>query len=301
MVWGFESPPAHQLFNPRVRDQHVRPSRNPREARAPHHADAGCHHHPVRGGVAPEAPGPHGQGRRFPPGQGADERGRAALRLLGALRGDERQGRPGVQRSRQRGQAARGRRAAHHREGRRPGGPGRLRRHLRGLPGGQAGRPVGRRGRARLHRGDRRRDRQDAGHPAQAAPHLPAARRRRRRRRGRPRDDRLRRQDRRRALRRRQGRGLPVHHRRRPDARAVRRRGARHEGRREQDLPAAVPGRLPRQGRGRQGGRLPGHAEEDRGAAPARGQRGAGQVAGHQGRHRRRRCAPTSSATSSAR
>ena len=29
----------------------------------------------------------------------------------------------------------------------------------------------------RVHRGDRRRDRQDAGHPAQAAPHLPAARR----------------------------------------------------------------------------------------------------------------------------
>ena len=42
-----------------------------------------------------------------------------------------------------------------------------------------------------------------------------------------------------------------------------------------QDLPAAVPGRLPGQGRGRQGSRLPGHAEEDRGAAPARGRRGA--------------------------
>jgi hypothetical protein len=87
--------------------------------------------------------------------------------------------------------------------------------------------------------------------------------------RDRPRDHRLRGQDRRRALRRRQGRGLPVHHRRRPDARAVRQGRARHEGRREQDLPAAVPGRLPRQGRGRQGSRLPGHGEEDRGAAPA--------------------------------
>ena len=43
-----------------------------------------------------------------------------------------------------------------------------------------------------------------------------------------------------------------------------------------------VPGRLPRQGRGRQGSRLPGDAEEGRGPAPARGERGAGQVARHQ-------------------
>ena len=106
-------------------------------------------------------------------------------------------------------------------------------------------------------------------------------------RRRRPRDDRLRRQDRRRAVRRRQGRRLPVPDRRRPDARAVRQGRARHEGRRIEDLPAAVPGRLPGQGRRRQGSRLHGHAEEDRGPAPARGRRGARQVAGHRRRHGR--------------
>ena len=42
-----------------------------------------------------------------------------------------------------------------------------------------------------------------------------------------------------------QGRCLPIHHRRRPDARAVRQGRARHEGRREQDLPGDLPGRLP--------------------------------------------------------
>ena len=56
-------------------------------------------------------------------------------------------------RGRQRGQAARRRRAAHHREGRRAGGPGRVRRDLRGLSRGQARRPGDRRGRARHDRG----------------------------------------------------------------------------------------------------------------------------------------------------
>ena len=102
----------------------------------------------------------------------------------------------------------------------------------------------------------------------------------------RPRHHRLRRQDRRRGLRRRQGRGLPVHHRRRPDAGAVRQGRARHEGGRVQDLPAAVPGRLPRQGRGRQGSRLPRQRDQDRGAEAARGGRGLRQGAGHRGRHR---------------
>jgi trigger factor len=45
----------------------------------------------------------------------------------------------------------------------------------------------------------------------------------------------------------------------------VRDRRARHEGGREQDLPAGLSGRLPRQGRGRQDRRLPGHGQEDRG------------------------------------
>ena len=66
-------------------------------------------------------------------------------------------------------------------------------------------------------------------------------------------------------VRRRQGRGLPVRDRRRPDARAVRQGSARHAGRRIEDLSAAVPRRLRRQGRGRQGSRLHGHDEEDRG------------------------------------
>ena len=132
-------------------------------------------------------------------------------------------------RGRQRSQAARRRPAADHREGGRARGRGRLRRHLRGLSGGQDRRPGGGRGRAGDDRGRRAGGRQDARHPAQAAPHLPAAPRGRAGRRRRPGDDRFRRHGRRRAVRRRQGRGLPVHHRRRADARAVRRRRARHE------------------------------------------------------------------------
>ena len=54
-----------------------------------------------------------------------------------------------------------------------------------------------------------------------------------------------------------------------------------------EDLPAAVPGRLPGQGSRRQGSRLHGDAEEDRGAAPAGGRRGLRQVAGHRRRHGR--------------
>jgi trigger factor len=63
--------------------------------------------------------------------------------------------RPGLRRRRQRGQAARGRCAPHHAEGRRARRPDGLRRHLRGLPRGQARRPDRGRGRARVHRGDR--------------------------------------------------------------------------------------------------------------------------------------------------
>ena len=68
---------------------------------------------------------------------------------------------------------------------------------------------------------------------------------------------------------------------------AVRQGRSRHEGRRVEDLSAAVPGGLPGQGRGRQGGRLHGHPEQGRGPAPARGQRGPRQVARHCRRHGR--------------
>ena len=70
---------------------------------------------------------------------------------------------------------------------------------------------------------------------------------------------------------------------------------------RVEDLPAAVPRRLSRQGRRRQGSRLHRHDEEDRGAAPARSRRGVRQVARHRRRHASRRCAPTCARTSSAR
>ena len=143
-----------------------------------------------------------------------------------------------------------------------------------------------RRDRVGQRRGHRRGHRPHGGDPAQAAPHLRAAPGRRRRGRDRPRHHRLRRQDRWRGLRRRQGRRLPVHHRRRPDAGAVRQGRARHEGRRIEDLPAAVPGRLSRPGRGRQGSRLPRQCHQDRGAEAARGGRGLCQGAGHRGRHR---------------
>ena len=201
----------------------------------------------------------------------------------------------------QRGQAARRRAAADHREGRGARGRGRLRRDLRGLSRGQARRPVAGRDRARHDRGHRRSGRQDDRDPQEAAAHVPAAPGERGRRRRRPRHDRFRRHRRRRSVRRRQGRGLPVRDRRRPDARAVRQRRARHEGRRLEDLPAPVPGRLPGQGRRRQGSRLHRHAEEDRGAAPAARRRGARQGARHRRRHGRGACAPTFARTSSAR
>ncbi len=110
--------------------------------------------------------------------------------------------RPGVRRSHQRGPTARGRPAAHHAEGRGARRPGRLRRHLRGLPRGEDRRSVRGRGRTRRHRGHRGRDRPHRRDPAHAAPHLRPAPGERGRRRGRPRDDRFRRQDRRRALQR---------------------------------------------------------------------------------------------------
>ena len=118
-------------------------------------------------------------------------------------------------------------------------------------------RPVRGRDRVGQHRSHRRSHRPHGGHPAQAAPHLRAAPCRGRGTGDRSCDHRFRRQDRRRGLCRRQGRGLPVHHRRRPDAGAVRQGRARHEGRRVQDLRAAVPCGLSRQGRGRQGSRFP--------------------------------------------
>ena len=67
-----------------------------------------------------------------------------------------------------------------------------------------------------------------------------------------------------------------------------------------QDLPAAVPGRLPRQGRGRQDGRLHGHREEDRGGrtCPKSTRRSPSRWASPTARSRR--CAPTSARTSSA-
>jgi len=89
--------------------------------------------------------------------QGADERRLAALRLLGAQRGAERQGRAGVFRRGERGQAARCRRPrASPRRKARPRRRGRLRRDLRGLSRGEDRRPVRRRGRTRLDRGRRR-------------------------------------------------------------------------------------------------------------------------------------------------
>ena len=62
-----------------------------------------------------------------------------------------------------------------------------------------------------------------------------------------------------------------------------------------QDLPAAVPGRLPRQGRGRQGSRLHGHREEDRGAStcPKSTRRSPSRSASPTPRSKA--CAPTSS------
>ena len=101
----------------------------------------------------------------------------------------------------------------------RAGRPDGLRRHLRGLPRGEDRRPVAGVEVERMSTEvteaaiDKTVDilRKQRRTFAQR----PAGRGRGRRR---PRDDRLRRQDRRRAVRRRQGRGLPVHHRRRPDA-----------------------------------------------------------------------------------
>ncbi len=162
-----------------------------------------------------------------------------------------------------------------------PGGRTGVRRRVRGVPGSEDRRPGHRRSREAQRRGERQRHRQDPGNPAQAAPHLRPASARRRSRRGRPRHGRLRGQDRRRTVPGRQGRGLPVRGGRRPDAQGIRGSRARHEDRREQDLPAGLPGRLPRQGRGGQAGRLHGHHQEDRSRPPAGSQRGAGQVAGH--------------------
>ena len=136
-------------------------------------------------------------------------------------------------RGRQRGQAARRRPAAHHREGRRARRRGRLRRHLRGLSRGEDRRPgrAPRSSASRPRSATPRSTRPSTSCASSAAPSR-SARPAKPRGRRRPRDDRLRRQDRRRAVRGRQGRGLPVHHRRRPDARGVRQGRARHEDRR---------------------------------------------------------------------
>ena len=269
MACRFESDPAHHAFSPTEID-HGRDRRNPGQAGTQDDADAARQRHPVRSRFPPQEAGAHRQDGRLPPRQGADDRGGPALRLLGAVRGDERQGRRGLRRGRQRGQAARGRPAEDHREGRRARGRAGLRRRVRGVPRSEDRRPAERRGREARHRGERRR-RSTARWTSCASSAAPSPARPGRRRAGRrPRDRGLRRQDRRRALRGRQGRGLPVHGRRRPDAQGVRRRRARHEGRREQDLPAGLPGRLPRQGRGRQDGRLHGHREEARGRPTCR-------------------------------
>ena len=185
MVCGFESRPAHQQLESSESPKTSWPSNvetlDKLERRITLTLPADDIN--VRSRVAPEALVAHRQGRRLPSRQGADERRGPALRLLGALRSHERQGRPGLRRGRQRSQAARRRPAAHHREGRGARRRAGLRRHLRGLSRSQDRRPGQRRSRARhdrsrpTPRSTRRR------HPAQAAPHLraaPAAERRRR-------------------------------------------------------------------------------------------------------------------------
>ena len=170
-----------------------------------------------------------------------------------------------------------------------PEGERGLRRDLRGLPRGQDRRPGRRRGRARQRpRSTTKRSTRRSTSCASSAAPSPSARPPSRRAGRRPRDDRLRRQDRRRAVRGRQGRGLPVHHRRRPDARAVRRGRARHEGR-------ATSKTFPLQFPADYHGKDVAGKEADfmvtmkkiEAPAPAGGRRGVRQVAGHRRRHGR--------------
>ena len=112
---------------------HGRQRRNAREAGTPHHPQRRCGRHQQGGRVAPAQAVAHGQGRRLPSRQGADVGGGPALRLLGAVRGGQRPGRRGLRPGGRRGQAARGRCAAHQPEGRCACRHAGLRGHLRGL------------------------------------------------------------------------------------------------------------------------------------------------------------------------
>ena len=88
----------------------------------------------------------------------------------------ERQGRPGLHRGRQRGQAARRRPAADHREGRaRPKASWPSTRPSRSTPRSRSATWPAPRSSSVTTEVERRGDRQDARHPAQAAPHLRAA------------------------------------------------------------------------------------------------------------------------------
>ncbi len=224
----------------------------------------------------------------FRPGQGADDRRGPALRLLGALRGHERQGRRGLLPGRQRGQAARGRPAAHHREGRVARRPAGLRRGVRGvsrtsrsatwpLPRSRSSAPKW----ATPPSTRPSRSCASSAAPSPSAPQDAAA------------------QDGDRVTVDFEGKidGEPFEGGKAEDFQFLVGEGQMLKEFEDavrgmkvgdsQDLPAGLPGRLPRQGRGRQAGRLHGHREEDRGRAPARSQRSARQVAGHRRRHGR--------------
>jgi hypothetical protein len=126
-----------------------------------------------------------------------------------------------------------------------------VRRGVRGLPGSQDRRPGRRRGGKSQRRSQRRGHRQDPGHPAQAAPHLrPARADAPRRTATAPRST---------SKARSTASPSPAARPRTSSSWSAKARcsrnsksRARHEDRREQDLPAGLPGRLPRQGRGRQ-------------------------------------------------
>ena len=185
MAWGFESRPAHQ-HNRSPQGRHIMAvnvetlDKLERKITLTLPVDD----HPVRSRLPPEEAGAHRQDGRLPSRQGADDRRGPALRLLGALRGHERQGRRGLLAGRQRSQAARGRPAPHHREGRaRPKAQLAFDAIFEVYPEVKIGDLSAAEIDKHHGRSERRRHRQDARHPAQAAPHLRAARAGRRRRR----------------------------------------------------------------------------------------------------------------------
>ena len=127
-------------------------------------------------------------------------------------------------------------------------GHARVRRGVRDLSGSEDRRHRELRDRAPAGRGHARRRRPHARRAAPPARGVRAGRARRRDRR--PRAGRLLGHDRRRRVRRRPGQGLHDHAGRGPHAARVRGGARRHEGRRDEDVSADVPGRLSRQGRG---------------------------------------------------